>query len=197
MKPWKQFLPKSRDLENLMSITPIGLFANRSGDPVMESLYFLSRDGDWISLSWGYADVEFKFEMYFIDLNHLDGRLPEDLISIADISEPSSMQFLLRTEWIRPAHPGEVRADFDQVVEESGTAASVPPSATAIGTCLYGIVFSDAESRPLLAVTLDDNERYSLKCITEAEGIHGLIEAWDCCNYSQMLMWRPSAAFTD
>lgn len=191
MKPWTILLPASSDLEKLISVTPKGVFANPNGDPVMESIYLLGHDNDWMSLSWDYADVEFKFEMYFVALNHEDGHRPKDLIPIYGTAAPSSIQFLLRTEWVRPARAGEVPSNFEQVVEESGTAASAPSSATAIGTCLYGVVFSDAESTPLFAVTVDDTERYSLRVVSGCEEICELISAWDCCTCSQLLSWEP------
>lgn len=196
MRPWKVQLPASSDLAKLISITPKGVFANPNGDPVKESIFLLGHDDDWISLSWDYADIEFKFEMYFVALNQKDGHLPQDLIPIYGTAAPSSMQFLLRTEWVRPARAGEVPANFEQVVEESGTAASVPSSATAIGTCLYGVVFNDAGSRPLFAVTVDDTERYSLRVVSGRESICELIGAWDCCTYSQLLSWEPPRSLT-
>lgn len=157
----------------------------------MESIYLLDHEDNWISLSWSYVGVEFKFEIYCVSIDRQKEIFPVDLTCIEDIHDFSSMSFLLRSEWVRPAHPGEVPDHFEQVKEESGTASSVPSSATAVGTSLYGIVLNDACSKPLLAITVNDDERYSLKHVVAPAEMADLISGCDLCTLSQLMTWKP------
>lgn len=191
MRPWKVFIPDHRDLERLLKISPRGLFVSGKNNPVMESIYLLDHEDNWISLSWSYVDVEFKFEIYCVSIDRRKETFPEDLTCIEDIQGFSSISFLLRSEWLRPAHPGEVPDHFEQVKEESGTASSVPSSATVVGTFLYGILLNDVRSKPFLAITVNDDERYSLKHIVATEEMADLISGCDLCTLSQLMTWKP------
>lgn len=192
MKTWKVFVPDRQDLERLLKISPGKLFVSGTSTPTLESIYLLDQERGWVSLSWSYVDVEFKFEIYCVSIGS-SKEDPADLIPVGEVPPFASVGFLLRSEWVRPANPGEVPGHFEQVKEESGAAESVPSSATSVGTSLYGIVFSDEDSRPLFAITVDDNKSYSLKVISAPKALANLVSVCDLCTFPQLMAWKPPA----
>lgn len=191
MKYWKAFFPPRQELDKLLRIAPSELFINKNSKPIFESIYIRNKDGQWISLSWNYVDVEFKFEIYCLSIDSLDNIYLENLISIGPIPNFASIEFLVKSEWTRPTTPGEVPDNFEQIIEESGHISSIPSSAIAIGTTLCGIVFNDFDQKPLLAIVIDDTESYSVKKIVESEAIISIMAAYDSFSFPELMAWKP------
>jgi hypothetical protein len=191
MKIWKSFIPSAQVLESLSKVSAGMLYIDQKNQPVLGTLLMRQEANEWVSLSWDYVDVEFKFEIYCLSIDSPKVVVAEDLVSIEELPRHSSIRLLTKTEWVRPAHGGEVPESFEQVLEESGLMSSIPDSATAIGTVLYGVIFDDSNGQPLLAVTVDDATSYSLRLITEPTDMALLASTCDVYSLPELVVWRP------
>ena len=185
------FLPTRDDLESLLRVIPDELYVRADRDPAQESIYIRDAEGEWLSLSWDYVDVEFKFEIYRAAIEKLGALTSDAVTPVGVIPDFVSMGFLLRSEWLRPALPGEVPADYKQVVEERGRALSVSVAATAVGTVLHGIVFEGPGRHPLLALTVDDVGSYSMKVTVEPTVMRTILDQCDRLSLKEVLAWAP------
>lgn len=111
----------------------------------------------------------------------------DELIEIESIPKFKSIRFLLRTEWVRPTKPGEVPDNFEQVIQESGFAEIAPPSATAIGSALYGITFCSTDGSPLLIIAVSDSERYSLQVSAAPAAMASVLDSCDSYSLPELL----------
>ena len=192
MKAWKSFVPSVQHLERLTQVSAGELYIDRTNQPALGTLLMRHGTDEWISLSWDYVDVEFKFEIYGLSIDSPKTVFVENLASIEMLPRHSSIRLLTKTEWVRPAHVGEVPENFEQILEESGLMSSIPDSATAIGTALYGVVFDDSNGQPLLAVTVDDVASYSLRLVADPTAMASLIGAYDVYSPLELMAWQPS-----
>lgn len=191
MTHWKVFVPPHQELNKLLHIAPGELFINTKNNPVWESVYIRDKSGQWISLSWNYIDVEFKFEIYCLSIDSPKNIIFQDLIPAGSVPNFASLEFLMKSDWVRPTLPGEVPENFEQVIEEGGPISSVPSSASVVGTTIYGIVFNDVDHNPLLVIAVDDNERYSVKKIVDFDAIATLMEVCDSFSLPELMTWSP------
>lgn len=191
MKVWKSFIPSVQDLESLSQVSAGELYIDRTNQPTLGTLLMRHGLDEWISLSWDYVDVEFKFEIYCLSIGSPKTVVIENLASIEALPRHSSIRFLTKTEWVRPAQLDEVPENFEQVLEESGLISSIPDSATAIGTVLYGVIFEDSNGQPLLVVTVDDATSYSLRLVGEPTAMALLISTYDVHSLRGLMAWQP------
>jgi hypothetical protein len=191
MKIWKSFIPSAQALESLSRVSSGELYIDRKNQPALGTLLMRQDASEWVSLSWDYVDVEFKFEIYCLSIDSPKAVAAEDLASIQELPRHSSIRFLTKTEWVRPAHVGEVPENFEQVLEENGLMSSIPDAASAIGTVLYGVIFDDSNGQPLLAVTIDDETSYSLRLTTEPADMALLASTFDVYSLPELVAWRP------
>lgn len=189
MKIWKSFLPNDQDLSHISAIRPGSYFINGRSDPKWSAIYFLQENGVWLSISWDYFDVEFKFEIYGVSVDHLKDS-DVGLIEAGVIQSFSQIKFLLRTEWIRPAKSGEVPNSFEKIIEEGGLLSQVPDTATSVATVLYGMIFS-GHAEDVMMITIDDAASYSLKSSTDPVEISAMERSCDLLTLSEMLAWEP------
>jgi hypothetical protein len=191
MRLWKVFLPTHEELESLARIVPGELYVSSENAPIQGSIYVRNKDGEWLSLSWDYVDVQFKFEIYRAAIERLGAPASGVTTSVGAIPDFVSMGFLLRSEWVRPSLPGEVPAEYVPVVEEHGPSLSVSATATAVGTVLHGIVFEGPFGKPLLTITVDDIESYSMKVTTEPSVMKLIVKKCDQLSLQEVLVWTP------
>jgi hypothetical protein len=190
MKIWKNFLPEEDSLKALSVIRSGPYFVDQKNDPEWETVYFQSKAGKWISLTWSYFDVEFKFETYGMSIELVE-IAPEDLVQVGEIVTFSQIDFFIKTEWTRPTIQGEVPANFEQIIEENGTLAKMPNNAIAAGTALHALVFSREEDDSKLMMYINDNENYSLKSTNDPMEIAAIMESCDALNLFEILAWEP------
>lgn len=193
MSIWKALLPTQEALTRLTRVAPGKFFVDTQNDPGCGTVYLRDLDGQWLSLSWDYVDVEFKFEIYCLAIEVPRNRAVDKLTPAGVIPDFDSIVFLTKSDWVRPALSGEVPAHFEQVIEQSGRLASVPESALAIGTTLYGVVFMDATRNPRFAIAVDEQESYSVRGFNEPEGIKELMDSADAFSLDQLIAWKPPA----
>jgi hypothetical protein len=193
MRCWKTIIPELEQLTRMQAVTPGELFVDADNNPSLESIYILDKYGELICLSWSYIDIEFKFEIYCLSIDKPRAVISNDFISVGKVPDFTFLSFLLRSEWVRPTHPAEVPDSFEKVIEESGPSSLVPPSATAIGTTLYGVVFADGDRKPLLMIAIDDIERYRLKIIVDSDTMTKLISTCDSYSLSELMMRQPAS----
>lgn len=190
MKIWKSFLPGCNEL-NIFSALQFGrYFVDRKNIPEWETVYFPTGSGDWLSLTWNYFDVEFKFEVYGLSIDQL-AAAPQDLTCVGTVPIFSQITFLLKTEWTRPTKPGEVPDNFEQIIEENGNFSNIPNTAISVGTALHGIVFSGDKDDSKLLLSINDAERYSLKSTVDTEEIVPIAKSCDALTLSEILIWTP------
>lgn len=191
MIDWKVLLPHRRDLEKIAQIASGDMFVHAKNDPVWTRVYVLDATGQWITLSWDYLDVEFKFEIYGISAEYLNSVVTADLIPAGTVPSFAAIGFLLKTSWVRPALPGEVPENYEQVIEESGVATAVPSSATVIATGLYGVLFRSTDGSPRLVITIDDDASYSLRSLVDNEVMAAAVAACDSLSFDELIHWEP------
>lgn len=141
-------------------------------------------------LAWDYFDVEFKFEVYGLSIKQL-AAVPESLDLAGTIPTFSQITFLLKTEWTRPAKPGEVPEDFEKVLEESGPLVKIPDTAISAGTALHGLIFSNPAEEQTLLVGVDDADSYSLRATADVEEISATAMSCDSLTLPEILSWKP------
>ncbi|TCV93180.1 hypothetical protein EC912_10540 [Luteibacter rhizovicinus] len=193
MRNWKTFIPQRQDLETLAKLPPGKLFISSQNKPAWNKVYIQVTEGKWLSLSWDYVDVEFKFEIYCLSIAQHATPSADDFIQAGEIPDFSSIRFLLKSEWVRPASSNEVPDNFEQVIEESGLAADVPRSASAVGTSLHGIVFIRHDGKPCLLVEIDESQSYSIRTVENCEAIAALTSKYDSLSFSEVLAWHPQS----
>lgn len=190
MKTWKSFLPNDRGLGDISSIRPGAYFVDNRNDPKWSTIYFHQENGMWLSISWDYFDVEFKFEIYGISIGQLAGAdiSPAEAGVIHDFSQ---IKFLLRTEWTRPARSGEVPDGFEKIIEGNSRFSQVPDNAVSVATTLYGVIFSGRNEDAIMMITIDDAASYSLKSSTDLGEISAMRQNCDLFTLSEILTWKP------
>jgi hypothetical protein len=191
MTVWKSFIPSVQYLENVAEVSASELYIDRTNQPTLGTLLMRQGADEWLSLSWDYVDVEFKFEIYCLSVDSPKAVVVENLASIGVLPKHSSVRFLTRTEWVRPARVGEVPEQFEQVLEEGGRMSSIPDTATVVGTVLYGVVFNDLNGQPLLAVTVDEATSYSLRLVDAPKAMASLMSICDVHSLPELVAWRP------
>ncbi|MBB3228837.1 hypothetical protein FHW69_003482 [Luteibacter sp. Sphag1AF] len=190
MKTWKSFLPSAQSLSHISAIRPGAYFFDRKSDPKWSAIYFPQENGLWLSLSWDYFDVEFKFEIYGMSVGQLKGS-GISLNEAGVIHDFSQIKFLLRTEWTRPTKPGEVPDSFEEIIEENGQLSQVPDTAASVATSLYGVIFSGHTEDPPMMITIDDAASYSLKSSTDPLEINAMERSCDLLTLPEILAWKP------
>lgn len=193
MSAWKSLLPPQEALATLARIAPGEFFVDPQNDPVWGAVYARDQDGQWLSLSWDYVDVEFKFEIYCLAIEEPKQLPHHKLVSAGVIPAFASLKFLTRSEWVRPTVAGEVPAHFEQVIEESGCIASVPASALAVGTALFGVVLLDPDGNPLFAIAIDERESYSVRRVTALAELQALVDSTDAFTLAELITWNAPA----
>jgi hypothetical protein len=191
MKKWKIFLPAPLAATGLSELSPVEVLVDNSREPAMESLFLQSDAGSRSSLCWGYSDVEFKFEIYGVVIGQEDQVASSRLTVIHRLDGVTSVDALLRTEWIRPADRGEVPEHFEQIIEEGGAAMHVPAAASAVGTVVSGLAFKDSGGAPILVVSLNEKERYSLKLVCDIDSMNDAIGRADAWPLVDIYSWHP------
>ncbi|WP_203143278.1 hypothetical protein [Marinobacter mangrovi] len=134
-----------------------------------DMLILESGSGDRMSLSSDYVNIEFKFEVFY--LSSSDSCLSEklDLKEIFSVVEMSSAKFLFQVAWLRPALPGEVPPNYEQVVEEVGVRNDIPEAAYVAGLYVKGILILSNE-RPVIAIASSgDNPDVLVLAVDEQE----------------------------
>jgi len=190
MKIWKNFLPRGESLSDLSNIRPGPYFVDSESSPKWVKVFFKKKDGRWLSLEWNYFDVEFKFEVYGISIDHPEN-VPPGLTEAGVTPMFSELSFLLETDWTRSAKPGEVPDNFDQIVEECGALSEIPDIAISAGTALRGVIFSKDGGEPVLVISIDDTERYSLKSAVNPDEMILPGKPYDVLTLSEALAWTP------
>ncbi|WP_185754235.1 hypothetical protein [Luteibacter sp. 9135] len=190
MKIWKSFFPGSDDVEILGAIKGGSYFIDGDNNPKWESVYFRSGNEEWIALTWNYFDIEFKFETFGIS-REVVRKVPTALLDVGSIPEFEKIDFCVRTEWTRPASPGEVPSHYEQVIEEAGRLAQVPADAISAGTSLYAIVFRSINGDSDVMISIDDNIRFSLKSVTGSAKIAAILQSCDVFTSAELLAWQP------
>lgn len=191
MKNWKVFLPEVNDLHKLLLLEPGKAFFRAKNSPIEGALYVRNRENQWLSLSWDYVDVEFKFEIFYLSIESQQDVTTDDLIFAANIPSFGSLELLVKSEWVRPTLSGEVPDDFEELIEECGTIKSVPASATAIGTAISGVMLSDQLGVPLWAIIIDDVKSYSTRIVSSLDALVSLKTTCDVFSCAALLDWRP------
>lgn len=190
MKIWKSFLPDKKSLSHISIIRPGAYFFDSKRNPRSSAMYFPQENGAWLSISWDYFDVEFKFEIYGISVEHLkDSGIA--LVEAGVIPDFSQIKFLMRTEWIRPAETEEVPDSFEQIIEENGPLSKIPSVAISVATTLYGVIFNGGSEGAVMMITIDDAASYSLKSSTDPVEISAMEESCDLLTLPEILDWKP------
>ncbi|PTR33621.1 hypothetical protein C8J98_103384 [Luteibacter sp. OK325] len=190
MKIWKNFLPTEQEIRQISVISPGAYFFDGQSDPRSSVIYFPQENGTWLSISWDYFDVEFKFEIYGISVEHLE-RSRAFLVEAGIIPDFSELKFLIRTEWIRPTEIGEVPDGFEQIIEENGPLSKIPGTATSIATSLYGVTFNGGSEGAAMMIAIDDAASYTLKSSTDPVEINAMEESCDLLTLPEILDWNP------
>lgn len=190
MKIWKSFFPGSDDVEILGAIKGGSYFIDGNNNPKWESIYFRSGSEEWIALTWNYFDIEFKFETFGIS-REVVRKVPTTLLDVGSIPEFEKIDFCVRTEWTRPARPGEVPSHYEQVIEEAGRLAQVPADAISAGTSLYALVFRSINGDSDVMISIDDNIRFSLKSVIGSVKIAAILQSCDVLSSAELLAWQP------
>jgi len=190
MKIWKRFFPGSDDIEVLGAIKGGSYFIDGSNNPEWESVYFASGSEEWVALTWNYFDIEFKFETFGIS-REIVRKVPTTLLEVGNIPEFEKIDFCVRTEWTRPASPGEVPPHYEQIIEDAGRLAQVPTDAISAGTSLYAVVFRSINGDSDVMISIDDDARFSLKSVTESIKIAAILQSCDVFTSAELLAWQP------
>ncbi|WP_250627764.1 hypothetical protein [Pinirhizobacter soli] len=190
MKIWKNFLPRGEGLGDLTNVRAGPYFVDSESSQKWLKVFFQKEDGNWLALEWNYFDVEFKFEVYGISIDHLES-VPPSLVKAGATPTFSELRFLLETDWTRPAKPGEVPENFDQIVEECGALSEIPDAAISAGTALRGVIFSNDGGESKLVISIDDTKGCSLKSTVDPDEMDLLGKAYDVLTLSEALAWTP------
>ncbi len=160
------------ELESLLGMTEFSggeIFIDLSNDPPLGVLHLRSMRGEVVTASWDFADVEFRFEVYFVNVKTAENSEIDAFTSLSKVPVLGTLEYLFRAEWLRPSAPGEVPEHFEQVIEERGSPANIPASATAVGVAFVGVVFRSAANDEHLGLCIDDVNNYSLKIVKGAQ----------------------------
>lgn len=190
MKKWKRFFPERSQIETLGTLKAGGYFIDPSANPEWTSVYFRTKRGGWVALTWNYFDIEFKFETYGISIEPVQ-RAPATLVEVGSIGEFEQIDFYAKTEWTRPAVLGEVPSYFEQIIEAAGRLDHVPADAISVGTSLYAVVFRSVGGDSDVMICIDDDERFSLKAMTGPQRIMATLQGCDVFNSVELLSWEP------
>lgn len=183
------FFPPLDTLVRLASLSGVDFLIDTSNMPSMGTIYIQSKGAAPMSLAWAFADVEYRFEVYFIEAEILGELQIESPEIVASFPSLQSMEFLFRAEWLRPALPGEVPAQFEQVVEECGSFSRIPATATAVGLAFVGVLFESAKDNGVVGVCVDDARNYSLKLITKEHLAGGTVIDLDRVPLAGLQQW--------
>ncbi|MDF4026301.1 hypothetical protein P3W24_15110 [Luteibacter sp. PPL201] len=190
MKKWKRFFPDRNQIEALGTIKAGVYCIDTNANPEWASVYLPTRTGEWIALTWNYFDIEFKFETYGVSIE-LVQRAPTTLVDAGNIGEFEHIDFYAKTEWTRPAVPGEVPSDFEQIIEAAGRLDEVPTDAISVGTSLHAVVFRSIGGDSDVMICIDDDARFSLKAMVGSQGIEAIRQTCDVFNSVELISWEP------
>ena len=161
----KLFCPELQSLLGMTEFAGGEILMDPSNEPPLGVLHFRSVHGKVATASWDFADVEFRFEVYFVRVESAENLEVSALNSLSRIPALGTLEYLFRAEWLRPAAPGEVPEHYEQVIEGRGNLSSVPASATAVGIAFAGVVFRSEASDECVGLCIDDVNNYSLRIV--------------------------------
>jgi len=185
----KAFLPNAQTFETLARLRGVVSVLQPIG---MVTRLFLKADSDVsASLSVDYHGVVFKFECFNMVVDEL---LPVSFATarqIAVVSGWDTVRCIFRFEWERPAVPGEVRVDWEQIVRERGKRKKIPGTATAVCVSMAGIAFWNAvRDQPIAAIVSDDdNDPGTLRVFEKSEEIAAAIDGAELVSADEAPRW--------
>ena len=124
----------------------------------------------------------------------VDESLPESFASahqIGVISGWDTVRCIFRFEWQRPAVPGEVPIDWEQITRERGERKKIPGTASAVCVSMVGIAFGNAvRDQPIAAIVSDDdNSPGTLRICEKSEEIAAAIDGAELVSADEAPRW--------
>ncbi|MBL0040603.1 MAG: hypothetical protein KA505_08700 [Xanthomonadales bacterium] len=185
----KMFCPELQSLLGMTEFSGGELLMDPSNEPPLGVLHLRSVHGKVATASWDFADVEFRFEVYFVRVESAENLDVSALNSLSKVPVLGILEYLFRAEWLRPAAPGEVPEHFEQVIEGRGSLANVPASATAVGIAFAGVVFRSEASDECVGLCIDDVNNYSLRIVNGVQVDDELLAGFDRVPLSELKAW--------
>lgn len=176
MRTWKLITPNQTDIDILFATNFNKIYLSSSNNPMFENIYFRGNENKLIQMGWSYGDICNSFEAYFIKFDEIEENKVPFLEQIGEISKHVGIKIILRTEWLRPVTSEEVNIKYNnKLISGSGAFSEVPDVAVSIGTSLYGVAFFGEDNQIHTAITVDDENRYCLKIVTERDEIRKIL----------------------
>ncbi len=128
-----------------------------------------------LAVAW--EEVVFKFDIFGLAVKSRPTDLPPAWRPMATIREPA-ISCLFRCEWERPALPGEVRPDWEQIAAGHGPRTAIPDVATAVGVSMIGLLIA-GEERSLLAMA-DTDAPTTFAVAADQDSISAAVATCEC-----------------
>jgi len=196
----KTFLPTEDQftaLEHLAGAVTVRRVSDMLG--AISSLYLKTVHGPLLELWVKWRDVRFKFEVFLLVVKELTDALPDAAVQIAPIEGWQTIKCCFRFEWERPASPGEVPPNWEQITHRRGKRDQIPDTATAGGVSMVGIVFWDARrDAPVAAfVNNDDHPPGSLRVLQDRAEIETFMSECENVDLADAREWCAHLQKTD
>jgi len=190
----KILLPNQDAIDRLSGLgAPLHIYhEKRHLDRTVPPLFFNSdSDNNFIALSVEWQDVRFKFEVFNLELVRLPIAMPHDLHEIARFDSWNRISCVIACEWERPARRSEVPSSWEQTVQERGLRGELPPTATAVGISMVGIIFDDTvRNLPTGMIYHDADPPCSLHVTQDPEGIRRFIANCETVIPARFPAWK-------
>lgn len=176
----KVLVPEDTEFDLLGQLAaPINVYrpSNLSPGDGSSALFLQSEQGALLRLAVDYDDVVFKFECFNISVEPASAN--ESLSRAALLStirDWHRIKCCFRFESERPALPGEVRADKEQVVRVVGRRNT---TANAVAACvsMVGLIFwSDVTNSPIAAVVKRPEDTVMLSLYRDPQQIEAFMQ---------------------
>lgn len=136
-------MPEISEIRNAFGFSTTKLF--RRDMPLSTRWFLRGANMQTSELRIDFDDVVFKFECFGFMLRNLDESTQNRFENSQFVSDMSAIELVYLVEWERPALPGEVSENYEQIKRCTGRLSDVPNNA--IGACvsLVGFVWASQE----------------------------------------------------
>ena len=163
----KMFCPELQSLLGMTEFSGGELLMDPSNEPPLGVLHLRSEHGKVATASWDFADVEFRFEVYFVRVESAENLDVSALNSLSKVPVLGILEYLFRAEWLRPAAPGEVPEHI----------------------AFAGVVFRSEASDECVGLCIDDVNNYSLRIVNGVQVDDELLAGFDRVPLSELKAW--------
>ena len=190
------FIPDAVCLSALAELRqPIGVFREEKPIGGLSALWLGAPDNPRVVLKLREHTVVFKFEIFELIAEPFAEEPDLQLVEIAQISGWDTVKCLFRFEWRRPAAPGELPANYGQVVGDRGRRENIPITASCVAVSMVGLGFWSTHNKenPVALIFSDDDDPTTFRVLDKRPDVEAALSECELVNVDIVSHWSDGS----